>query len=245
MHVSILRTGYTDHGSELVSIWHGSRPTGGVPVILVHGYLADALQWYVPASSGTTAPQIGGANLTAYGSDLGGPATWGNQAMIDAIDDQIAWGAATYGTRTDKVALYAGSHGATALNWVWRNPSKLVACALTIPAVSLQGLHDRDPVGLGIAASIEAAYGGLAGYLAALPTHDPSHPNNTAQLAPLKDKLRIWYSTNDNVIDPQWVTAFAAATGITAVSVGAQGHSLGPTANQDVLDWLIPRAWYG
>lgn len=244
MFASILRTGYTDHGSELVGVWHGSKPTGGVPVILVHGYLADALQWYTPASSGTTAPQIGAANLTAFGSDLGGPATWGNDAMIAAIDDQIAWGAATYGTRTDKVALYMGSHGATALNWIWRNPSKLAAGALTIPAVSLQGLHDRDPAGLGIRSSIEAAYGGLAGYQAALATHDPSHPNNTALLAPLAERLRLWYSSNDNVIAPAEVTAFAAATGIKAISVGAQGHSLGPTANQDVLDWLIPRCWW-
>lgn len=242
MFAAFVRTGYTDHPAEFISVWRGSKVTGGVPVILVHGYQADAFQWFFPSSAGRTAPIIGESGLTAYGSDLGGPATWGNSAMVDAIDDVIAWGAANYGTRTDKVAFYAGSHGATALNWIWRNPTKLAACALSIPAVSLQGLHDRNPEPiLGIAASIEAAYGGLAGYNAALPTRDPSHPNNTAQLAPLASRIKLWYSTNDNIIAVSEVLAFGAATGIPLVSVGAQGHSLGPTANQDVMDWLIPR----
>jgi hypothetical protein len=240
---SLLRTGYTDHADEDVSVWYGTEP-GGVPVILVHGYEGSGLQWYTPAVSGTTAQIIGTAGVTAYGSDLGGGSLWGNDALNAAIDDQIAWGAATYGTSDQQVAFYMTSGGAPALNWVWRNPDKVVACALVIPAVDLQGIHDRDPAGIGIAASIEAAYGGAAGYLAALPTHDPSHPDNTAQLAEMSDRIRLWYSTTDNVIDPAEIAAFAAATGITAVSVGAQGHSLGPTANQDVLDWLIPRLWW-
>lgn len=239
---STLRTGYDDHPTEMVSVWHGARPSGGVPVILCHGYEGNARQWYDPLVQGTTAPDIASVGLTCYGSDLGGPSLWGNDNLIAAIDDQIAWGASTYGTRTDKVAFYMTSGGAPGLNWVWRNPDKLAACALVIPAVSLQGIHDRDPVGIGIAASIEAAYGGHAGYLAALPTHDPSHPNNTAQLAPLADRIRAWYSTGDNVIAPAEVTAFAVATGITAVAVDAPGHGLTAAADQDVVDWLAVKA---
>lgn len=239
----ICRIGYTGHASEVMTVWSQTgKATGGVPIILCHGYAGSGYQWCDASVTGTTAPRLARAGLTCLGSDNGGPSPWGNATMVTAIDDTISWAAANYGTRTDAVSFYMLSHGASALNWVWRNPSKLVAAVLAIPAVSLQGLHDRDPGGLGIQASIDLAYVDHAGYLAALPTRDPSHANNTAQLAPLASKMVIYASNNDNIIAPAEVTAFSLATGIVVNDVGAVGHSM-PEANViQATEWLIQRS---
>jgi hypothetical protein len=240
--VLINRTGYTNHAAEKVTIWHKSgKATGGVPVILCHGYIGSGLQWADVSVTGTTAPRIGRAGITAYGTDNGGASTWGNAAMVSAIDDTITWGAANYGTRTDLAALIMLSHGVTALNWIWRNPTKLVAASLCIPATSLVGLHDRDPGGLGIQASIDAAYVDHAGYLAAISTRDPSHVDNMALLAPLAAKMQIWASSNDNVCIPAETTAFATGTGIVVNDIGAMGHSFPEDAVQSMVEWMIPR----
>lgn len=244
---STLRLGYTGFVSEKISVWGRSgKATGGVPVIMVHGYQGSALHWYDPAVMDYTAWQIGAAGVTAIGSDCGGLSPWGNATMVTSIDNQISWAAANYGTRTDLVAFYLRSAGASALNWIWRNPSKLAGAALCIPAVSLQGLHDRDPGGIGIQASIDAAYTNHAGYVAALPTRDPSHVDNMAQLAPLASKIQIWYSGDDGTCIPAEVTAFAAGTGIVANNIGNVGHSMGANGvgNKAPVEWLIQRAWW-
>lgn len=246
----MLRTGYgTGRTGELISVWTGRSPAGKVPVILCHGFGADATQWYDrPDQNFGIARACGEADLAAFGPDLGlgtnGLYNWGHDDTVatdQAIDDAIVWAAATYGTRTDKVGIYGTSMGGTCLGWCWRNPGRLTAAAFTIPAVALQGIHDRNP--LGLASFIETAYGGLAGLVAAYPTHDPSHPNNTAQLAAIADRIRVWYSSNDTVIAPAEVTAFAMATGIEATNAGAVGHSMA-FDQQPVLDWLIPRCWW-
>jgi hypothetical protein len=246
---SSLRLGYgTGRTGEQVSVWLGPNPAGKVPLILCHGFLAGASQWY--DTTGQTfgvARAAAASGIPAFGPDLGlgdaGLNYWGTDDVVaagGAIDDAVAWAATTWGTRTDKVGLYGTSMGGTALGWCWRNPTKVAAAAFTIPAVSLQGIHDRNPIGL--ATYIELAYVNLAGLVAAYPTHDPSHPNNTAQLAAIADRIGLWYSSNDNVIAAAEVTAFAAATGITATNVGAFGHSVA-NDQQPVLDWLLPRLW--
>lgn len=249
-YTATLRTGYgAGRTGELVSVWTGRSPAGKVPLILCHGFGADATQWYDrPDQNFGVARACGDGDLAAFGPDLGlgtnGLYNWGHDDTVatgGAIDDAIDWAASVYGTRTDKVGLYGTSMGGTSLGWCWRNPDRLAAAVFTIPAVALQGIHDRNPIGL--APFIETAYGGLTALVAAYPTHDPSHPTNTAQLAALADRIRIWYSTDDNVVAPAEVTAFAAATGIEATAVGAVGHSMA-FDQQPVLDWLIPRFWW-
>ncbi len=226
---SKLSTGYTDHSAELMS--------GGVPVIMCHGAGGTALDYY-----GTAAIVPNGlahVRVTSFGSDLGGQATFGNDDVIAAIDDVISWGAINYGTRTDKVAFWGYSMGALALNWVWRNPTKLAAAAFGIPCVALEAFHDKNPGSFD--ALVELAYGGLAGYQAALPIHDPTR--NTALLAPLADKVRLFYAPDDTLIDPVDVLAFAAAVGCTAVNVGNVGHTLA-WDQQQVLNYLAPLCWW-
>lgn len=235
--------GYTNHTSEAVVAWRGHQREGRVPLIMCHGFLAGATQFYDSAAQTILVPRaVGTANLVGFSADLAGQNTWGNDAFIAAVDDLITWAGTNYGTRTDRVALYGTSMGGCCLNWAWRNLSKVAAVALTIPVVSLQGIHDRNPLGIGT--FVELAYTNLAGYQAALPTHDPSYPTNAALISTISDRVRIWYSGDDNVIAASEVLAYAAATGVVATNVGNVGHSVA-NDQQPVVDWLIPRMWWG
>lgn len=241
-YLSTLVTGYGSRSSEEVSVWGGVNLEDKVPLILCHGFLGDASQWYDrPGQVILVARQCGYSELAGFGADLGGLSTWGNDDFIDAVDDVIAWAGTTYGTRTDRVAIYGTSMGGCSLNWVWRNLDRVAACALTIPVVDLAGIHERNPIGL--ATFIEDAYGGAEEFEDALPTHDPSYPDNAELLASISDRVRIWYSEDDNVIDAAEVEAFAELTGVTAVNVGSVGHSVN-FEQQQVADWLIPRMWW-
>lgn len=171
--------------------------------------------------------------------DLAGTATWGNDASVAALDDMVdlllasssnavannAAGACR--SASDKVILYGGSMGAlTALNHLQANASKVAAVFAVIPTIALDAAHDADPERFtDAAATIEAAYGGSAGYEAAIASHDPSQ--NTAAIAATGVPIHLWYSTNDTLVLPAEAEAFAAAVGATCElhSMGAVGHT--------------------
>jgi hypothetical protein len=243
-----LVTGYgTGRETELISVWHGSLRPGGIPLICCHGFLGTATQGYTIA--GTPSPGVSQAaaerNIVSVWPDHGagdsGLSNWGHDDVVEpggSIDDSIDYLASRFGTRTDQVGIYGTSMGGTALGWVWRNPDKVAAAAFTIPCVALGALWRANPIGL--ATYVELAYVNEGGISNALVDHDPSHPINMAKLKLIADRIRLWYSSNDNVIAATDVQAFAAATGITAVNVGAVGHSLAFDQGL-VFDWLLPR----
>lgn len=242
-YLSSLQLGYGDRPTEAVSIWTGEKRVSDVPLILCHGFLADSTQWYDRDSQSIlVARQCGFSDVAGFGADLGGLSTWGNDDLINAIDDLIGFAAANFGTSEDRVALYGTSMGGCSLNWAWRNPEKVVACAYTIPVVSLQGIHDRDPLGIG--EFVELAYGDTEDYLDALPEHDPSYPIPVSILSGIADRIHIWYSADDNVIAASEVETFSALTGVEITNVGNVGHSVA-FDQQIVADWLIPRIWWG
>lgn len=246
MYSSAYRTGYgTGRTGEDISVWTGPRSTvGAVPLICCHGYLAGADQGYDVI--GTPSPETWRAaarGIPCFWPDLGdgldGLNYWGHDDVVaagGAIDDAIAWAASEYGTRTDQVAIYGTSMGGTALGWCWRNPTLLAAAAFTIPAVDVQGIYDRDPVSL--AASIDLAY--ADGWAPNAATHDPSAAIPVGLLSGLAGRIRVWYSSDDNVIAAAEVERFAERTGIVATDVGAVGHSL-DFDQRLVFDWLLER----
>lgn len=234
---------YLNHELNVMVFQPSSRVTD-VPVLWCNGFGAGA-------TGAATALEMLGTVLTgvvvASASLTSTNQHFGNQDSLDALDDEVAWLAANYGTRTDKVALMGGSMGGwPALNWARYNLSKVAAIAVSIPGVSLQGTHDRNP--LGLAPTIEAAYGGLAGYTAALETHDPGrHPELYTGIA---DKVRLWYSSTDAVVTAAECTAFATAAGVTAIDFGPYGHvspsdpALGADVYwQEIVDWFAPLVW--
>jgi pimeloyl-ACP methyl ester carboxylesterase len=231
---AVYSTGYT--GSEASVVMHGRQLPGGTPVIFCHGVLVGAQQTF--NAEGQVQRELADLyEVTSGGADLGGLSTWGNDASIAAVSALITYMGSTYGTKTARVVLYGTSMGAlTALNWAMANPTKVAAVGLTAPAVSLQGIHDRDPIGL--AALIDTAYTNHAGYVAALPVHDPSHANNRDVIRSLGNRMRVWYSTDDNVIAASEVLAFAGYSGCVLDSMGAIGHAASASALSAVAQWL-------
>ena len=161
------------------------------------------------------------------------PSAWGNDAAIDSVDKCATW-LGTVRCRTDKVFLAAASMGALAvLNWARTHLDQVAAVALCVPAVDLADLHDRTA--LGYQAEIEAAYGGHAGYLAALPTHNPTA--FAADLASIP--IKIWYSTNDPIIDPAKVQGFAATVGADLiVNPDPGGHDVTAAPGAHIAAWF-------
>ena len=239
------RVGYTNNPTLPISVFEPRRRRSDIPLLYIHGLGAGAvstyplLEWLGAVDTGIVGVA---ANLSA---DLAG---WGRDSDGLAVDDVIAWAAANYGTRTDQVGIIAGSMGGlTFANWAKTHLDQVAAAAMAIPAIDLAGVRQRDldDLHLGLAASIEAAYGGLAGYEAALPTHSPAL--DPAAVAPIADRIRIWATENDNVCAIEEAEDYTAANGIELTTVADLGHT-GPTGGgyyQEIIDWLAPRIWWG
>ncbi len=89
-----------------------------------------------------------------------------------------------------------------------------------IPTLDLAYVHDND-IGSS-AAGIETAYGGLAAYQAALPTHNPAQYAATLNTVP----QHIVYSTDDTFTIEATTLAYAATVGAVLQSQGAVGHTV-------------------
>jgi pimeloyl-ACP methyl ester carboxylesterase len=233
---AVYSTGYT--GSEGSVVMHGRLSPGGTPVIICHGLLVNGVNAAASALEGAIGRQLADVyEVTSGTADLGGLSTWGNDASIAALDALVTYMGSTYGTKTARVALAGISMGGClALNWALRNPTKVASLGLVAPVVSLLGIHDRNPNGA--AAAIETAYTNQAGYLAALPTHDPSHATSILTLRQLGAVTRCWYSTDDTVVVPSEVLAYSGLTGCAVDNMGAIGHNATVGALNAVAQWL-------
>ncbi len=242
---STRKLGYTDNPTLPVAVFEPRSRRTDIPLIFIPGLGAGAdatypqLEWLGTVDTG----------IVGVSADLSADkAGWGRDSDNLAVDDVIAWAAANHGTRTDQVAFDAGSMGGlTILNWAKTHMDQVAAIALAIPAIDLAGVRQRDldDLHLGIAASIEAAYGGFAGYTAALPTHSPAL--QPTALSPIAGRIRGWYASNDNVCAASEIEAWATANGAEITNVGAIGHT-SPTDggyHQSIIDWLAPRCWWG
>lgn len=239
-------TEYIDVDTQRAVLFRGPRILTDIPCILCHGARPGET---VPAFWIDQGPRVvpdmltnGSAHggLFCAGTILGGGATWGNDASINAITDLVSDLNVRYGTRTDKVALYGESMGAlTMLNWAWRNPSKVAYIAMTIPALNLTDIHDDNLFGFG--ASIEAAYGGLAGYNAARATHDPML--NLNLITPFGDRIGLWAGVADALCDITFARTLATTTGAHLFEEPG-GHQFDLWDVQVVADWFLPKVLY-
>lgn len=157
--------------------------------------------------------------------------TWLNTTAMDRMDALY-----TYLTGTldfpSKLTLMGGSQGGgTALLWAHRNPEKVACIVGMVPLTHLDNFHDEDRGGF--AASIESAYGGLAAYNTAVPTHDPIEI--AADLATENIPIRLFYSADDPLIEVAEVEEFAAIVGAEVSNIGNAGHSIDTLDPVEVL----------
>lgn len=186
-------------------------PAGQVPIIYCHGLLSTAamLRHAVYTERFKAIAEVTGCPLIV--ADLGGVITWANDTIVapttGRIDVLIAWAGTNLGTRTDKVVIAGESMGSlSALNWAWRNVTKVAAVWVRAPITRMQETHNRllgHPTLAGIPASMEAAYTNIAGLTAAYPTRDPADPANTtghAGLRSLARRTRLDATSEDEVV---------------------------------------------
>jgi poly(3-hydroxybutyrate) depolymerase len=211
-------------GCPLVVVAHGAGGTG-------HSYTGPARR---------SLNLLADAGIVSITADLGSTEAphdgWGNDTAVARIDEVIAWAATEWDCVTDRIGLIGDSAGgATALNWARANPAETAAVATRVGAVDIGSIFQGgagDPFLVGL---INNAYGG--NWAAAAATHDPAL--NTALLAPLADRIRIYYSENDSLIPAAPVVAAAAAIGCRAFNIGAVDHDpFGAMHDRDLAGWM-------
>lgn len=180
-------------GAGRAAVWAHYR--GGLPTDV---WLGDTYRVHGQALNALGLPLISGA--------FGGPTHWGTDTAQARVDEAVGiLGSAEFAAKTDKVVLLGISMGALlALNWARANPAKVACLALMYPVTDLAYMHDT--AALGFTAEIEAAYGGAAGYQAALATHNPQANAAAYEGMPIK----MWYSDADASVGDT-PAAFAAA----------------------------------
>ena len=234
--------------AEITGLWRRAR--GQVPVIWVRGFFGNG--WTLQRGAGavrgsdygrpfhTIADELG---LVVASADFGGGAlatTWATDLVVGAggrIDLLLTWLGANLGCRTDRVIIVGDSMGSLeALNWAWRNHTKIVAIYLRAPIVRFQGFYDANPTFQGI---IDTAWTTHGAWLAGLPTHDPAQ--NMAALGHLGPKTLLQYTGQDELIPPTWIVDYAAATG-AALNYGHGNHEANVFApGEPVAAWLADR----
>lgn len=160
--------------------------------------------------------------------------TWGNDTNTDEFDALGDYFTSRYGQQTDSLYLYGGSMGGcAALNFARRFPNRVEKIGLVIPMLDLGAFYTNNPA---FQAEIDAAYGNHAGFLAALPTHNPM-----AFASDIDVPVHIWYSTNDTLCPQAWMSQFEAlAPDCTKTSMGAVGHN----GDNTVLSGADIAAWF-
>lgn len=221
---------------------HFNNILGKIPILHLHDFYVNVPATGVPNFPNPTGQRSSGLSTNAFAftsrilqpvlsPELTGGSTFGTNAIVvtgAAIDDvitrsgEVAPKVPPFRNRTDKICLIGDGVGALdALNWAWRHQDKVMAIVLRAPVVALADYHTRNAGGQ--AAAIEAAYGGLAAFNAALPTHDPMQ--NLALIRPFAHRIQCWAGTADTVVPASEVETFATLIGAEYHEVNGLNHT--------------------
>jgi len=207
----------------------GANYTGGGPLVIVcHGTGTSPAFYQNTAANFADLDVLAEQGWVVVIPDLAGANTWGLDSVVHATTGRIqearTTAASLWAADITKTVLIGDSMGGmNALGYMWRAPSNVAACVLRCPVVLADALHDRDPGGLG--ALIDTAYGGTANWEADKANRDPNDSSHVTQIAAVKDKVRIWYSTNDPTVLPADITTYTGSTGVKAIPFGAVAHA--------------------
>lgn len=209
-----------------------------------HSLGLTALAALDPTTAQKPLDAIAAAGLPVIATDLGGANAWGNDTQVSRMGSaafyaQVTMGAKGTGIGDAKVVVFAASMGGlAALTWARLNPTLCAAIALVCPVVDLAYEHDQNVNGY--AASIEAAYGGAAGYAAEVAGNNPMA--NAAAIKATGIPIKMWRASNDVIAVTARQDAFAAAAGVEVVDLGAIGHTITQAPWADVADFLVDHA---
>lgn len=252
MTARIYQTGAYVTGEQSM-VMTSARYTGGGPVVLIiPGVSAEAWaytpgieahpRWWRGLSMLAEAGAVVCAGTFADTAGGDGGSSWGNQLGRDRIDLALAWLAAAYDADVSRVAIIGDSEGGDlGLNYAWRHPGTVRALVTRLTPPDVQALYAVNGI---VAATVDLAFDTLGGWAANRETHDPSSATNLPLVAAIADRVRMYYSTNDGLAPEAGHLAFAAATGVEVVPVGAVAHDIqttGAVNPEDQAAWIWAR----
>lgn len=223
----------------------GSKPA----VIHAHGFTGSENEAIEPAGNWYRATHaIASAGYPVVAGNLGGPAGMGNATVTNQIGDCLAWARTNVGAKaTGKYFLSGTSMGALgALNRARIDGiANIAGIILWVPGTDLVYAHDKAD-GTGYPVEVEAAYGGNAGYLAALPTRNPQQYGPT-DLAGIP--ILCFHSSDDGMIanptgssvQTAFLNSMAAVSSVTRY-VTTGGHNLTGKDLSALKAWMDARA---
>lgn len=207
-------------------------------VVYCHGRGVVATE-ALDATYGQTARALAEEGYAVLSIDAAGATAWANSTSQSRLTSGIAWGrTGPLGASASKPPLLVGTSmgGMTALKYARTDPTAVAGVISLIGALDPDYIHDNNVSGL--AAEMEAAYGSLAAYDAALPT--TSAVQFAADLAGIPTLLVT--STSDTVTPNTAVTTVAAAAGSDTISLGPVGHTLTGLDTGPVVQWALSHA---
>lgn len=233
------------HAGENHLVFLPTQLKPGAPLVVVcHGTAAEASYYYANRSRYRPLEEVANTGLVVIAPDLGEPAIpdgWGNDRSVAAVGEVITWAAATYRCDTSRVYLIGDSAGGpTALNWARANNSRVAAIALRAGVCDIESIYQAGAGNPLLVSLINQAYAVGGGWPAQRATHDPAL--NTGQLIPIADRIRCYYTPNDDLIPPAGTIAFANTVGCELVPVGSmphQGDEIGMAVQDgDLTSWF-------
>jgi pimeloyl-ACP methyl ester carboxylesterase len=179
-------------------------------------------------------PEVARSGFVVLSGDLGGGVTYANNATMTRMDEAVAYLRSGNRASTGKLSLIGSSMGAAnVLGWARTHISEVERIALLIPVVDVEDVRANNRGAE--QAGIEAAWGGNAAWQAARPTRNPIE--YAAALAGIP--IKCWYATDDSIVMPSRVQAFADASGAKLSSMGAVGHSAAAVPFGEVAEFLV------
>jgi len=207
-----------EYGTTLLAKY--PKPAGTMPGILYcHGNTGRSFEATNPEYVGV----LGGLADLGYpilSGDWGGATACGNDTALARVTAGKAYLQGTMGAKAGKIILIGTSMGGlTAMAWAAANPA-LVSCLVgMLPVCDLTDVHTNNRSGL--AAVVNAAYGGTYSEATYGATHNPLTMAVAGKLSALK--MRLFYGSTDSIALPAKATALATAAGANTVLSSVPG----------------------
>jgi pimeloyl-ACP methyl ester carboxylesterase len=215
------------HVNENHTVFTPTNLSARAPLVVVCHGTASQASWYCDDSARYLPLEgLAATGMVVVAADLGEPVThvdgWGNDTSVARVSEVITWAAATFGCRTDRVSLLGDSAGgATALNWARAHPTQVAGVGLRAGVCDIESIYQGGAGNALLVSLINTAYDNT--WPAQRATHDPAL--NTAQFVPIADRIKVYYSSGDDLVPPSGTLAFCDNVGCQAVPVGTMPHS--------------------
>jgi pimeloyl-ACP methyl ester carboxylesterase len=232
------------HVGENQVVWLPTNLRAGAPLLVVcHGTAAQA-SWYSESSERYRPLEgVAGTGIVVIAGDLGEPSNadgWGNDLSVARVWEVVDWAESEFGCDTTLIHLRGESAGgATALNAARERPAQTGSVHLAAGVCDIEAIYQGGAGNSLLVDLIDMAYAVGGGWPAQRATHDPAL--NTAELVPLADRIRCYYTSGDGLVPPQATIDFAAAVGCGLIPVGDMPHSdavLTAIQAGDLASWI-------